>query len=200
MTWKVRHEGSPTPVEVPTLEQLQEQLADGRWEPTDEVMGPNDKAWVAFENHPDLEAIAAELEPPAVKSYDDETRLDMTALIDVTLVLLVFFILTTTVSALQMRMEAPGVGKGKVGPAKVTQEQVASMILVKLKVENGEPTIRVEDQVVTMDRLIPALRRFAGERSVMLLQREDGVKHGFIVQVMDAAKAAGVQKINFVVP
>ena len=107
-----------------TWQALLEGLQDGAWEATDEVMGPDDKTWVAIESHPALAEIAADMEPPPPRTYDDETRLDMNALIDVCLVLLIFFILTTTVAAMQKRLEAPSVEEGKVKVAVVTKEQV----------------------------------------------------------------------------
>ena len=202
MTWKVRHEGSPQPVET-TFEQLVQQLADGRWEPTDEVMGPEDVEWVAIENHPALEEIAAELEAPPAKHYDDETRLDMTALIDVTLVLLVFFILTTTVAAMQNRMEAPTADKNKPGARVVKKEDVAkTMIHVKVKVENGEPVIRVEDEVVPLERLMSRLKALVGStrKSKLLLEHDDEVTQDIVVKVIDAAKGARVTSVNQLVP
>ena len=51
MSWKVRHEGSPRAVEGLTAGQVAQGLVDGHWEPTDEVMGPDDQQWVAIENH-----------------------------------------------------------------------------------------------------------------------------------------------------
>src|SRR5205807_2436851 len=106
-SWKVRHEGSPRAVEGLTPGQIAQGMLDGHWEPTDEVMGPQDGAWVALENHPQFADVALELEPPVGKPHDDETRLDMTPLIDVCLVLLVFFILTTSYAALQRLINSP---------------------------------------------------------------------------------------------
>src|SRR5260370_30512233 len=100
MNWKIRHEGSPKAVEDLTLPEVLEGLQDGLWEPTDEVMGPDDQAWIAIENHPQLEEVAADLELPPGPSHHDETHLDMTPLIDVCLVLLIFFILTTSYAML----------------------------------------------------------------------------------------------------
>jgi hypothetical protein len=53
--WKVRHQGSPSALGDLTLAQVAEGLADGQWEPTDEVMGPGDTTWVPIESHPQLE-------------------------------------------------------------------------------------------------------------------------------------------------
>jgi biopolymer transport protein ExbD len=201
--WKVRHEGSPTALGELTLAQVAEGLADGRWEPTDEVMGPGDTTWIPLESHPQLEEIAAELEPPPPRVYDDETRLDMNALIDVCLVLLIFFILTTSYAVLQKRLEAPGVTADRVGPAVVTQEKVAQqMIRVTVRMEDGKPVTRVEDKVVEPSRLEAELRTFVGatRKTQLLLEHEDDVPQRAVVEVLDAAKGAGMEKVSLVVP
>jgi biopolymer transport protein ExbD len=203
MTWKVRHQGSPIALSDLTLAQVLEGLSDGRWEPTDEVMGPQDTDWVAIENHPQLAEVAAELEEPPPRVYDDETRLDMNALIDVCLVLLIFFILTTSYAVLQKRLEAPGVTDAKLGPAVVTQEKVAQqMIRVTVRMEGNEPVIRVEDQVVKPARLENELRTYVGatHKTQLLLDIADDVPHYAEVAVMDAAKGARMEKVSLVVP
>ena len=101
MSWSVRHEGSPRVIEGLTVEQIAEGLRENSWETTDEVRGPNDAEWRPLENHPQFAELAFELEPPPRREGDDETRLDMNPLIDVCLVLLIFFMLTTTYAALQ---------------------------------------------------------------------------------------------------
>jgi biopolymer transport protein ExbD len=199
--WKVRHEGSPTALGDLTLAQVAQGLADGRWEPTDEVLGPQDTSWIAMESHPQLAEIAAELEPPPPRVYDDETRLDMNALIDVCLVLLIFFILTTSYAVLQKRLEAPGVSANRAGPAIVTREKVAQqMISVLVKMENGKPTIKVEEQVIEPDRLESELRKFVNstQKTQLLLDADEDVPQHTVVEVVDAAKGAGIEKINLV--
>jgi biopolymer transport protein ExbD len=201
--WKVRHEGSPSALGDMTLPQVAEGLADGRWEPTDEVMGPDDKDWVPIESHPQLEEIAAELEPPPPRHYDDETRLDMNALIDVCLVLLIFFILTTSYAVLQKRMEAPGVSGDKVGPPVITQAKVdQQMIHVVVRMEGGKPAIQVENQSVDLEHLGPELRKFvkATSKTQLLLEIDDEVPHKIDIDVQDAAKWAGIEKVSLVVP
>src|SRR5437870_1804409 len=145
MTWKIRHEGSPQAVEGLNPQEIVEGLQDGLWEPTDEVMGPNDESWVPIENHPQFAEIAEDLEPPPPKVYDDETRLDMTPLIDVTLVLLIFFILTTTYATLQKILDmADLTSKSAKGPAVITKEKVKEfMIVVRVSMEKGKPAIKV---------------------------------------------------------
>ncbi len=201
--WKVRHEGSPSARGDLTLAQVAEGLADGNWEPTDEVMGPGETTWVPLESHPQLAEIAADLEPPPPRVYDDETRLDMNALIDVCLVLLIFFILTTSYAVLQKRLEAPGVSGDRVGPAVVTKEKVEQqMIRVTVRMENGKPVTRVEDKVVEPSRLEAELRSYVGamRKTQLLLEHEDDVPQRAVVEVLDAAKGAGMEKVSLVVP
>lgn len=201
--WKVRHQGSPSQRGDLTLQQVAEGLVDGRWEPTDEVMGPDDKEWVPIESHPQLEEIAAELEPPPPRHYDDETRLDMNALIDVCLVLLIFFILTTTYVVLQKRMEAPETSEDKAGPPIISKEKVEQqMIKVSVRMENGSPVYRVEGQEVDLNELANQLRRFvrATKKTQLLLDIDDDVPHKVNIEVQDAAKIAGIEKVNLPLP
>jgi biopolymer transport protein ExbD len=199
--WKVRHEGSPQHLET-TLDQLKQGLVDGAWEPTDEVMGPGETEWLPFEVHPEFEELAAEIDPPPPRTYDDETRLDMTALIDVCLVLLVFFILTTTVAALQVRLEAPSVEQGKVKLKTVRMKDVEeSMILCRVKTEGGSTVIRIEEEVVPLESLTVAFQRYkTPKKTSLLLDHDDETPHDVIVKVIDAAKGVGMDRVQLVVP
>jgi biopolymer transport protein ExbD len=203
MSWKIRHEGSPKSVEVKTLQQVVDGLQDGRWEPTDEVMGPQDRAWVAIENHPQLAEIAMDLELPPPREHEDETKLDMNALIDVCLVLLVFFILTTTYAELQKMIDSPNLSaESEQKVPVVTRKQVEqSMIQVTVKQTDKGPVIKVEGQEVEPDRLVPVLKRFVGPSKVeLLLDHDREVPHGTIVTVEDAAKSAGINQVLIAVP
>jgi len=203
MTWRVRHEGSPSAVEGLTPPEVVQGLLDGQWEPTDEVMGPDDQRWVAIENHPQFAEVAAELEPPAPKVYDDETRLDMTALIDVCLVLLVFFILTTSYAALQRIINAPAMAADKPqGPPKVTKEKVDQlMVKVDVRMQQDVPVIKVEGQTVEKDQLQSALSRYQKDtrKTELLIDRSPRVPHGTIIAIQDAAKGAGFDQVHILI-
>jgi biopolymer transport protein ExbD len=202
-TWKVRHEGSPRSVGDMTLPQVVEGLQDGMWEATDEVMGPDDTDWVAIENHPQLAEIAADLEPPPARTYDDETRLDMNALIDVCLVLLIFFMLITSYSVLQKRLEQARADDTKADlPVVHMKDAKEQMLLVKVSMQNGEPVIKLEDQIVSLEDLQAAL---SGQmkntpKTQLLLQADDEVPHGVVVSIQDAAAGARLKSIHLVMP
>ena len=199
--WKIRHEGSPQYAET-TLEAIRQELADGMWEATDEVMGPGETEWTAIENHPQLEELAMDLEPPPAPHYDDETRLDMTALIDVCLVLLVFFILTTTVAALQVRLEAPSLEDSKISVKSVTvKEAEESMILCRATQVGGQLEIKVEKDTVPLADLTNVFKRYAREtkKTTLLLDHDDEVPHDVVVKIIDAAKGAGMDRVQLLV-
>jgi biopolymer transport protein ExbD len=203
MTWRIRHQGSPRAVEGLTTAEVVEGLQDGLWEPTDEVMGPLDQDWGTLENHPQFADIAMDLQPHEPRHYDDETHLDFNPLIDVCLVLLIFFILTTSYAALQKVLPMPGVSaKTAEGTPTVRKEQVKEfMIKVMARQENGKPVIKVEDDVVSPEDLVPVLTNWVKRsRKTELLIDAEGVDWGVVVAIQDAAKGAGVEKLHFQEP
>src|ERR1043166_4496292 len=104
-TWQLRQEGSTAIVPL-SGEEVHSGLRDGMWLPTDEVKGPGDQAFTPIETHPAFEEAASELEAEPVDD-GDETHLDMNPLIDVCLVLLIFFMLTITYESLRRSIDLP---------------------------------------------------------------------------------------------
>jgi len=203
MSWSVRHEGSPLSIDRLSTAQVIEGLQDGLWEATDEVRGPAEADWVAIENHPKFAEIAADLEPPPAKYHPDETRLDMNPLIDVALVLLIFFILTTSYAAIQKVLQLPQTTtKGVKGVPTVTTQQLQEFtIKVEAKMEGDKPVILVEDEPVEVQYLVPALRRYVRDtRKTKISLKAEGVDWGTVVAIQDAAKGAGVQEAYLVMP
>jgi biopolymer transport protein ExbD len=202
MTWKIRHAGSPRSVDGLSPAEVVEGLQDGLWEPTDEVMGPEDSTWVAIENHPTFAEIAADLEPPPARVHDDETRLDMNPLIDVCLVLLIFFILTTSYAALQKVLDMPGVASKnptKGVPKKKDDEVKKITIRVVATMERGEPVIHVEEEKVPLKDLAGVLASYHRKtgKTELLFDVSPDVDWGTVIAVQDAAKKAEIQKVNF---
>jgi biopolymer transport protein ExbD len=202
MTWKIRHEGSPRAIEGLTSTQVVEGLQDGLWEPSDEVMGPQDHGWSALESHPQFAESAADIEPRPPRHREDETRLDMNPLIDVCLVLLIFFILTTSYAALQKVLDLPGTtSKNETGPPEKTEKEVDQfMIRVEAREENGTPVIKVENQVVDLGHLVAELSNYVrSQRKTEILLDASGVDWGTIVAIQDAAKGADIKKVHYLV-
>jgi biopolymer transport protein ExbD len=199
-TWHVRHEGSPAASELPSAQRVLEALRDGDLDQTDEVRGPTDRNWVSIEEHPQFAEAVAEMEPPP-PPHPDETRLDMNPLIDVALVLLIFFILTATYTTLRRAIELPpepaADQSGK--PQQVVKfEDVKDRVFkVKVRMEEGKPVIKIEDRVVLLDEIDTAMQEYVRStgRKELWADVAPDVPWGIEARVYDAAKGADVHQI-----
>lgn len=209
MAWKVRPLGSPQIIDNLTINQVAEGLLEDKWETSDHVMGPGDQQFVPIDSHPQLSEIALEVEAAKVDKEEadpEEQRIDMNPLIDVCLVLLVFFILATTMSVLEKVLDIPKQGANdpeKPTPT-VSRENVKQyMVMVEAKKEGGQTTFRVEDKPVSADSLIrevksavAAKRSNQNPRPAIVLDAV-GVDWGSVVQVIDAATGANAGMVRF---
>ena len=200
MSWTVRHQGSPRQVEGLSLAQVVEGLHDGQWDPTDEVKGPTGESWVTIEEHPQLVDVVHDLDPLEIVHVEEQTHLDMNALIDVCLVLLIFFILTTSYQTLERVLAMPKSKTDDPAALKVVaQERVENyMILVKARKEGGNPVIWVEGEKVPEGELKAALSREARKaKKQELLLDADGVDYGTVIKIIDAAGGANIEQVHF---
>jgi len=197
MKYSVRHQGSPRSVDGLTLTEVVEGLQEGQWDPTDEVKGPTDKEWIAIENHPQFEEIAADLEPPPATHEVDETRLDMNPVIDVALVLLVFFMLTASYAAIQRVLIMPS-GARKASERLVYSPQKVQELLIKVTArpgEDGQPVYHVESEEVDEKFLRAAIAKYVKEKGkTELVIDAKGVEWAAVVAIQDAAQGAGVER------
>jgi biopolymer transport protein ExbD len=198
-TWHVRHEGSPAATQVPSAQRVLEGLRDGDWEPTDEVRGPADPGWVTIADHPQFAEAVADMEPPP-PPHPDETRLDMNPLIDVALVLLIFFILTATYTTLRRAIELPPEPPEEKGQATKTvkYDDVKDRVFkVKVRMEDGKPVIKIEDRVVLLDEIDRAMQEYVRStgRKELWADVAPDVPWGVEAKIYDAAKGADVHQI-----
>jgi biopolymer transport protein ExbD len=199
MSWSVRHEGSPKSVDGLTVEQIAEGLRDGVWAPSDEVRGPGEEAWLALENHPQFAELAWDVDQPEKPPQDDETRLDMNPLIDVCLVLLIFFMLTATYANMQKYLESPNLAdKDAKGIKTVSQKDIKeTMVKVTARMQDGKPAIRIEEAEVAPDELVGALVVWVKKerKTQMWLDLADDVPYDYYIRIRDAAAGAGIDKV-----
>jgi biopolymer transport protein ExbD len=211
MPWQVRHEGSPQVVRDLTLQQIVDGLRDGLWETTDEVVGPGETRWQPIESHPQLADVAMDLEDLRPPRHQEATSLDMNALIDVCLVLLIFFILTTSYANLVQKVVPMATGRSEAKARAVKAQDVRKQYIQVEAVadKNGKPTVRVQLQPVdvlaadgkTIDAakvktaLQPYLR--GEDRKTEMILDARGVSWETVIQIQDAARSAGVQKIRY---
>ena len=198
-TWQVRQEGSPAIVSLPSAAEVMHGLRDGIWLPTDEVKGPTDTKWVPLDAHPLFEEVAAELELPPAEGPDD-SHLDMNPLIDVCLVLLIFFILTITYESLERAIavpqDAPKDTASKI--PKVQFDQIKDRVFVVIaRMDDDKPVIMLEKTAVPIEQLAEKMKELIEKtgRREMVLDLDGNVPWGIHTAILDAAKGNGVHKI-----
>jgi len=201
MSWKLRHRQSPREVDGLSFGQIVEALREGDFDTTDEVCGPNDNAWQVIEQHPAFAEIVADLEPETVAADEADGGIDMNALIDVTLVLLIFFILTTSYQVLERVLQMPQVtANDDSGVKTVRAEDVDTfMIRVKARAEQGQARFWIGEAEVTEADLEKELRMHAGQSRKELLLDAADVDYGTVIKVIDAAGGAGIDQVHFLV-
>lgn len=197
--WLVRLEGVPEPVRLSEPIKVLEGLRDGDWEPSDEVRGPADADWQAIEDHPTFADAVAEMGPPP-PIPEDETRLDMNPLIDVSLVLLIFFILTTSYASLRRIIALPPVPPPDAATAKPKENNPLEdrVFRVKMTADGGRVVVTLDGAEVDFKKLTESIKdvmRTTGKRE-MHLTVADEVYWEDEAMVHDAAKGAGVHQIH----
>jgi biopolymer transport protein ExbD len=164
------------------------------------VKGPGDSTWVSIEEHPNLADVVHDLDPLEIVHEEEHTHLDMNALIDVCLVLLFFFILTTSYQTLEKVLAMPQTKADDPGEVKVVaQERVENyMILVKARTEAGKAVVWVEGEKVPEEQLKTVLSREARKaKKQELLLDAAGVDYGTVIKIIDAAGGANIEQVHF---
>ena len=196
--WRIRHAGSPASIELPTTDRVLAGLRDGDWEGSDEIMGPNEQTWKAIEDHPAFSEVCQDMEPVKPEP-PDESRLDMNPLIDVSLVLLIFFILTATYASLRRSIELPDAPTDKKAPSKQPKKDDIKDKIFKVKVwvEDEETKIKIEDHLVKVDDLEKELKEVIAKtgRREMFLDIDPDTPWGIETKIYDAARGADIRQI-----
>ena len=196
--WQVRPEGSETPIALTSAADVMTGLRDGIFRPTDDVKGPNDTAWTTIEAHHDFEEAAEELEPK--KPEADDSHLDMNPLIDVCLVLLIFFILTITVASLERAIDVPDTtAEGATAKPLHIDDIKDQVFRLTAKMDGENLVLLLEKEPVKMDELEDRMQRIIDKsgRKQMLLDIDGNVPWGTQTAILDVAKGNGVHKILY---
>jgi len=199
--WTVRRDGSSSRAEFPTAQAAIDAFADGEFAGTDEVAGPNETRFRSFESHPVFEETVAELEAP-LPEPEEETHLDMNPMIDVSLVLLIFFILTATYATLRRTVELPAEPPEESQKAaaipklKEIQDKVFKVIV---RVEAEQVVVRIEGRLVELDKLeaemTEQVKRFGKPEA--FIDVGPGVLWGTEVKIIEACRGAEVRRIHW---
>lgn len=118
----------------------------------------------------------------------EEPRIDLTSLVDVVFLLLIFFMISTTF------IEAPGLGIDL--PESGSQRPSDAVKEVKVILDAGG-RIQLNGELVTEEQFrqrIPAVHK-AQPTARLVLLADRRVPHGQVVRLMDLAQRAGFRKL-----
>jgi biopolymer transport protein ExbD/biopolymer transport protein TolR len=119
------------------------------------------------------------------RRIQESPQIDLTPMIDVVFLLLIFFMISTTF------VERPGLSIDL--PASSAQQIKLSKKEVQVYLaENGD--IYLQDEKVSLNGLLKQLESFGPtvtKKMIFLLMADKSALHGRVVQLMDAAKMAG---------
>jgi len=122
------------------------------------------------------------------KSRREEAHLDMTPLVDVVFNLLIFFMLSTTfVTTPGIKINLPEASSKEL---KVQEKEVRVALTRKGKVY-------LNSKLVSLAEVRKSLQQKAriNPKMLVIIQADEQVTHGKVVQIMDMAKSAGLNKL-----
>ena len=123
-----------------------------------------------------------------LRKQDEGPRIDLTPMVDVVFLLLIFFMISTTF------VESPGISIKLPESSAQTVEREPKEIKVYL---SREGDVFYRDKKITIDefRSVLAEHQSAKELTTVLLLADQESRHGKVVTLMDLARDAGFTKL-----
>jgi len=136
----------------------------------------------------------------APKSEDD---MDLTPMVDVTFLLLIFFMITAAF-ALQKSIEVPPLQEDEAAPTKTVDDLEKDSIVIRIDGDNvfwvGAPRWPEEQRALSVQEMLSKLREARGDDNSgpakMLVQANGDARHQFVVAALDGGSGAGMEEIR----
>ena len=159
----------------------------------DEIRKEGETAWKTLLDYPEFEEAFSS---KSTTKQENDDNIDMNALIDVCLVLLVFFILLTSYAKLVQHLESAKTNPDSKIPS-ISNSQADQKTKVVIKTEAGKTIFYINEKVVENDNLTSALKASARKlkNKDLILYYSDDVPYQSVISIQDAARAADFQQI-----
>ncbi|WP_372872577.1 ExbD/TolR family protein [Shewanella sp.] len=118
----------------------------------------------------------------------EEAKVDMTPMLDIIFIMLIFFIVTTSF------VKPMGIDYNKPENAQKSNSKGDNILITV----NKSGMVTMEGRLVDMERVTANVERKLAETpgAAVLIQAEGETLHGVVVGVMDRVKTAGVSKVS----
>lgn len=119
---------------------------------------------------------------------EEEATADMTPMLDIVFIMLIFFIVTTSF------VKEAGIDVNRPEASQATEKPSANIFIAVR--ENGE--VWMDRRMVDVERVGANLERLLAEQptDMVVIQADEGARHGVVVEVMDQIKEAGIPTIS----
>lgn len=191
--WDLKNHGTDSKSTLLEFIEIQDLIVSGLISIHDEIRKEGEIVWKTLQDYPEFDETFSS--KSTIKHEDDE-NIDMNALIDVCLVLLVFFILLTSYAKLVQHLEAAKTNPdSKIPSISTSQADQKTKVVIK---KEGEKTIfYINEQPVENENLTSALKASARKLKSkdLILYYSDDVPYQAVISIQDAARAADFQQI-----
>lgn len=124
-------------------------------------------------------------------SGDDDAQIDMTPMLDIVFIMLIFFIVTTTFS------NEKGLSANR-PPDNPPTNQPSKALSIRI---DATGQIQMAGRIVDIRRVVANTQTFLAENNTTTaaIQAHEDTEHGVVVEVMDQVKQAGITNVSILV-
>lgn len=191
--WNLKHHVTDSKSNLLESIEIKDLIASGLISIEDEIRKEGENAWKTLLDYPEFQEVFSS---KSTTKHEDDDNIDMNALIDVCLVLLVFFILLTSYAKLVQHLESAKTNPDSKIPS-ISTSQADQKTKVVIKTEAGKTFFYINEQVVESDNLTSALKASARKlkNKDLILYYSDDVPYQAVISIQDAARASDFQQI-----
>jgi biopolymer transport protein ExbD len=123
-----------------------------------------------------------------IRVEEEEAAIDMTPMLDIVFIMLIFFIVTTVF------VKEAGIDVNKPGASEAVMPKNANIFIAI----TDKGAVWMDKREIDIDSVRANLERLLAEQpsDVLIIQADENAEHGIVMQVMDQIKAAGIDRIS----
>jgi len=123
-----------------------------------------------------------------VRDEGEDAAIDMTPMLDIVFIMLIFFIVTTVF------VKEAGIEVNKPGASQAVLPKNANIFIAITK--DGD--VWMDKREIKVDSIRASIERLISEQptDVVIIQADEDAEHGVVIKVMDQIKSAGIDRIS----
>jgi len=129
------------------------------------------------------------------KHFDDETEVDMTPMLDIVFIMLIFFIVTTSF----VKEDGIELGRPPANPPPDAPPNPMRPIMISI---DGNSDITMDGRLIDVDAIQPNVETARAKRpkASIVVMADESAHSGVVVRAVDQAKLAGAGTVTVVKP